>query len=161
MATLRLARLTGTGSAIGGGRLRAARIAGTGATSATRKLRAARISGTGTGQVRVHSIDDNPTVEPGTRVTVTAVLAAGPPGTVTWAWTQISGPTVTLTPAGDTVSFVAPSVMPSDTATVVLGVTATVAGATSPQVTATSTVLPQTRWAWSGTSWVGSPLSAS
>src|SRR5688572_8808478 len=44
-------------------------------------------------------------VEPFSTVTLTATFN----GTVTsWSFTQISGPPVTLTPSGNTVSFVAP-----------------------------------------------------
>jgi hypothetical protein len=111
-------------------------------------------------QVRVHTIYDVPSVLPGTVLSQSAVLSSGGPGAVTWTWTQVSGPDVTptLVPNGASVSFVAPSVMPGAVTTIVLGVTATIGGVTSPQVTATFDVLPQTFWAWNGTKWVGSSL---
>ncbi len=46
-------------------------------------------------------------VEPWTTVTLTATASSGLP--TSWAFTQLSGPAVTLTPSGNTVSFVTPA----------------------------------------------------
>lgn len=75
-------------------------------------------------------------------VTLTATASNSP---TAWSWTQVSGPTVTLSGSGASRTFTAPAFYGTNSATVVLGVTATNAGGTSSQVQATVTILPTAR----------------
>ena len=96
------------------------------------------------------------TVEPETTVTITAVLTGGGAAD-SYSWRRVSGATVTLTLDDDVATFTAPSAMPPGTS-VVIGVTATVSGTTSPEQQVTVTVLPQLRWTLNAArQWVGSP----
>lgn len=153
MAALRVVKLSGVGTSTAL-KLRVVKLSGTG-TAFSQKLRVVKLSGVGGGGVVVSPILDWPDIEPGRVVTQTAVLGQTATSTVTWTWVQVSGPTVTLTPNGPAVTFTAPSVVPGVDGTIVLGVTATVGGTDSAQVTATFLILAQTRWAWNGSTWIG------
>lgn len=101
--------------------------------------------------VIVNPLPDLANVEPESTVTITATLVGG--GTAdTWTWRRISGPAIGLFGTGPSVSFPAPSVI--DGGTLVIGVTATLAGITSTEDTFSITVLPQTEWLWTGTGWI-------
>lgn len=156
MTTFRAVNLTGSSPLT---TFRVVKLSGTGSTPTNPKLRVVKLSGTGNQAITVADIDDVADLEPRATVIRTAVLASGSPGTPTWAWTQVSGPTVTLSNANtDTVSFVSPSAMPGAEVDVVLGVTVTINSVTSPQVTARFSILPQTRWVWNGSSWIGTSV---
>jgi hypothetical protein len=90
---------------------------------------------------------------PGETTTVTAALADGTAAD-SWSWTQVSGAAVTLTGSGASRTFAGPSVMPPED-TVVISVTATKGGETSPPVQFSITILPQTVWTYDGVGWVG------
>lgn len=95
----------------------------------------------------------NQTVEPGTVVTLTTAISSGQTADA-WTWRIISG-TGTLIGTGGTRTVIAPSGMPPLGATLVVGVTATASGVTSPEQTVTITALPQLSWAWVSGAWVG------
>lgn len=102
-------------------------------------------------------------VEPGINVSVTATLTTGS-GPV-WSWRRVSGPAIQLAASGTTatsssVTFVSPSVMPPTSGTLVIGVTASQGGFTTPERTVTITVLPQIRWVLHDGVWVGRQLVA-
>lgn len=104
---------------------------------------------------------------PGESVELVADLLS--PGTATWQWRRISGPTVGLNVSGDTATFVAPSLWNADTSqpnvgvpgvsVLVLGVRATIDGIQSAEVRCEVSILPQLSWSRSGTSWVGARVA--
>jgi len=134
--------------------LRVYTVSADGSIPSVPKLRVYKISGAGTVAVGFNSIDDR-TFEPMTTCTTTVTALTGAPTIDTYTWRQVSGPTVTLTGSGDTRSFVVPSVTPPSTATVIIGVTGTSSGVSGPERQFKVFVLPQTRWSWNGSSWVG------
>lgn len=79
------------------------------------------------------------TAEPGLACTLTATHTAGAAPS-SWSWSQISGPTVTLSGSGNTRTFTAPSSLTG--ATVVIGCTPTGSSLTGAQDTITVTVPP-------------------
>jgi hypothetical protein len=86
-------------------------------------------------------------IEPETLVTITPVVTSGQTPEM-WQWRRISGPVVTLSIAsGGVVTFRAPQL--------VLGVVATAGGVASIERTLTIDILPQVRWAYTGSGWVG------
>lgn len=123
------------------GRVYRTRAVGT--LPADRKGRVYRVGSQGTASVVLAPIE-TVTVEPMTSVEVNALLVGGTVAD-SYTWRQVSGPVVSLTGAGFTRSFPAPSAE-SPGATVVLGVRATVAGTLSAERTATVNVLPQITW---------------
>lgn len=136
-------------------RLRVHRAALAGTANVNPRLRVHRAALAGTGAALLLPIADV-TTEPEQAVTITAVPAPGAETPTSWTWTQISGPSVALTGAGASRSFRSPSLFPPGNGTVVLGVTGALGASTSPQVTATVTVLPQTDWTRvPGGGWVG------
>lgn len=126
----------------------------TGTVIATPKLRLFKASLAGVQAVLLAPIPAQ-SAEPRATVSVTAAPASGTTTPDSYTWRQVSGPTVTLTGSGATRSFSAPSLMPGATALIVLGVKGTVSGADGPEVTVNIAVLPQTRWSWNGSAWVG------
>jgi hypothetical protein len=136
-------------------RLRVHRIGADGDVITYPKLRVHRIGATGAAVVTVNPLNGS-TVEPGTVVATTAVLASG--GTPSWAWRQVSGPLVSLDGTGATRSFRAPSSVQGST--VVLGVTATVDGVSSVERTLTVTVLPELTWTRQNGAWIGMRVRA-
>ena len=90
---------------------------------------------------------DQLNAEPLSTVTLTAGVVGG--GAATYTWRLVSGPAVTIVGTGATVTIAAPALV--DGATYLIGVTATVAGSTSPEVTCTVVVLPHNEWWWTGT----------
>lgn len=109
--------------------------------------------------VKINAIADQ-SVEPGSSVTVTAVLSDASTAD-SYTWRQISGPAITLSGTGNSRTFTAPHAMPPAGATVVLGVTATKSGVTSNETIANVVALPQVSWVWNGTAWEGSPTTIS
>lgn len=103
------------------------------------------------GSVSLQEINPQ-SVEPETIVALTAVLEGGGSANV-YTWRQVSGPSVTLFGSDASRAFRAPSAMPPGT-TVVIGVTATVGSATSPEVIATVDVLSQLSWVYDN-GWIG------
>lgn len=95
------------------------------------------------------------TFEPGVTCSTTVTPVAGGPTVDTYTWRQVSGPSVTLTGTGATRSFTTPSLMPGATNLIVLGVTGVSGADTGRELTFNVYVLPQTRWSWNGTEWVG------
>jgi hypothetical protein len=93
------------------------------------------------------------TIGPGESVVLGATLASGETAD-TWTWRQISGTTATLTGTGATRTLIGPS-SPTPTAPIVLGIRATVGGASSPEVTVQITLLPQLSWVCGPSGWVG------
>jgi hypothetical protein len=106
--------------------------------------------------VALNPLNDS-TVEPGTVVTLSAVLTEGGAAD-SYSWRVVSGTSVTLTGYGASRTFIAPSVMPPSGTAVIIGVTATKNGSTSQEVTATVTVPPQIRWTYHNGAWVGKRL---
>ena len=106
--------------------------------------------------VSLNSLADS-TVEPGSTVSLSAVLTEGGLSDV-YTWRVVSGTSVSLSGTGASRTFIAPSVMPPNGTSVVIGVTATKNGSTSAEVTATVSVPPQLRWTYSGSTWVGKRL---
>lgn len=154
MVALRIGR---AGVALDGAKLRIGRAGLDGTAVIAPKLRVGRGGLTGVAAVIVAPIAPQ-TVEPETTVIVTAALLGG--GSVdSWTWRVASGLSVSLVGSGDTRSFVARSTMPPAGGQTVLGVRATVAGTTSPEVMVTITYLPQLSWLYDGSQWVGRRLA--
>nr|WP_167405787.1 hypothetical protein [Sphaerisporangium cinnabarinum] len=109
---------------------------------------------TGPAAVLLSALPDQ-TVEPESTVTIAASLVGGG-SPDSWTFRRVSGPSVGISGTGATRTFTAPSAMPPAGASVVIGVTATIGGVTSPERTCTITVLPQVSWVWTGTEFVGS-----
>lgn len=144
-------------------KVRWGRSAFEGTAPTTPKARWGRSALEGTASVVVAPLTGVTDRLPGTSVSFTAALASA--GTADlWTWRQVSGPAVSLIGSGASRTFLAPSVMPPDGATVVLGVRATVSGTLSPEVTVSTTVLPQRFWILQAGQWVGKrprvPVSA-
>lgn len=100
------------------------------------------------------------TVEPHSTVTLTATLATGSGTPDSYQWRVLSGPSVTFSGVGATVTFLSPDAMPPGTS-VTVGVSAIIAGNASNEQTVVITVLPQTCWSRvPGGQWVGSPTVA-
>jgi hypothetical protein len=145
--------------------LRWAKVSASGAVKLQPKFRWVKLQAAGPVDILLRNIAAQAAIEPWSGQTRTTIsfstgLLKGPidQSGITWTWRQISGPTVTLTPSGSSVSFPAPLVMPGASLVVVLGVTATLGSSVSPEVTASATVNPQVTWSWTGTQWVGAPL---
>ena len=93
--------------------------------------------------------DDLIGVEPFTTVTLTATA---PDTALSWTFAQISGPTVTLVPSGNTVSFVAPAGMV--TTSVAISVVANYAGGVSGMGSVNVEILHATEFVNTSTGWV-------
>lgn len=121
------------------------------------KVRWGRSAMSGAAAVIVAALPDQ-TVEPETTVTIAASLVGGSVAD-SWTFRPVPGAgrttAIGLSGSGATRTFTAPSAMPPAGATVVIGVTATLDGVTSPERTCTITVLPQVSWVWNGTEFVG------
>lgn len=157
MPELRIQKVTATTPVTQ--KLRLHKITASGTQSTTPKLRLHKITAAGTQAVRIDPIPQPQAAEPGVNIVVTAVLQ-GDGAADSWTWRRVSGPVATLTPAGASCTIVTPSAMPnpSDTSAsipLVIGVKATLAGTDSPEVTVVVPVLPQTRWTYDGSAWVG------
>lgn len=126
------------------------------------KVRWGRSAVTGAAAVVVAALPDQ-TVEPESTVTVAASLLGGGAAD-SWSFRPVPGSgrttAIGLSGSGATRTFTAPSAMPPAGATVVIGVTATLDGVTSPERTCTITVLPQVSWVWNGTTFVGAKHTA-
>lgn len=159
-ATVRIGSLSASGSApapTGTVRIGSLSVTGTAASrpGATFRVASVGVSGSVTSPVSVQPIAAQ-TVNPYDTVQVSAFTASGTASS--WTWRQISGPPVTLTRSGPTVSFVAPATMV--TSTVVLGVTATSAsGATSAEVQASVTTYPHTFYTLKNGAWTPSQIT--
>lgn len=104
---------------------------------------------------------------PGEQVELDAVLVTG--GSATWAWRRISGPSLPIATDGGSATLTGPSRWNADVekplsgapgiSTIVVGVTATVGGVTSPEARCTVTVLPQLSWARSDGTYVGARVA--
>lgn len=154
MSTLRTHRLA-LDLAPAAARLRAHGLALSGTTPAIPKLRIRGLTLAGPAAVVVSALAPQ-VAEPESTVTVTGALVGGGVAD-SWTFRPISGPSIGLTVAGASATFTAPSTKPPSGAVVVVGVTATLDGTTSPERTCTITLLPQVRWAWTGTVFVGAP----
>lgn len=122
--------------------------------ASTTKIRWYRSEFSGTLSVLVSAIPDLSSVEPEIVISVVANLQGG--GTAdSWSWRIVSGSVVTLNTNGPNLTFTAPSNL--NGTSFVIGVTATIAGITSPEELFTVSVLPQTEWFWDegASSWVG------
>jgi hypothetical protein len=122
------------------------------------KVRWGRSAVTGAAAVVVAALPDQ-TVEPESTVTIAASLLGGGAAD-SWTFRRVSGPSIGIAGTGASRTFTAPSAMPPAGATVVIGVTATLDGVTSPERTCTITVLPQVSWVWNGTTFVGAKHTA-
>ena len=122
------------------------------------KVRDYRLDLSGAAAVIVAVLPDQ-TVEPESTVTIAASLLGGGAAD-SWNVRRVSGPSIGIAGSGATRTFTAPSAMPPAGATVVIGVTATLDGVTSPERTCTITVLPQVSWVWNGTTFVGAKHTA-
>ena len=89
----------------------------------------------------------NRATEPGDVITLTASASA--PASA-WSWRQISGPPAVLVGTGDTRQLQVPGVMPPNSTTVVIGVSATIGGSQTAEVTCTITAPPQLMWYLAG-----------
>lgn len=126
-----------------------------GAALSIPKVRDYRLDLSGAAAVVVNALAAQ-VAEPESTVTISASLLGGGVAD-TWTFRPISGPPIGLTVAGASATFKAPSTKPPAGAVVVVGVTATLDGTTSAERTCTITLLPQVRWAWNGTVFVGAP----
>lgn len=124
-----------------------------GTAPASTKVRWGRADFDGVAAVVLAPLTDL-TVEPESFVTLTTTVTSGQTADA-WTWRRISGPAVTLTGTGGTRTLYAPSAMPPSGATVVIGVTATASGITSPERTVTVTARPQLSWQWQSGAWYG------
>jgi hypothetical protein len=152
MTVLRVGRIQVSGTEVR--RLRIGAITLSGTPPVTTVMRVGKITVSGTAAVRVNATAQA-VAGPGETVTITASLAdGGSPDS--WSWTQVSGPTVTLSGSGGTRTFVCPSVMPPGSP-VVIAITATKSAITSPPAQVSIAVLPQTAWSWDSVAgkWVG------
>ena len=139
-------------------KLRVHQVQLTGAAPLAPKLRVHGAAITGAAAVIVAVLPDQ-TVEPESTVTIAASLLGGGAAD-SWNVRRVSGPSIGIAGSGATRTFTAPSAMPPAGATVVIGVTATLDGVTSPERTCTITVLPQVSWVWNGTTFVGAKHAA-
>lgn len=149
MPTLRAVR-HGLNTAPTPPKLRAVRHGLTGGTVTTPKLRAVRHGLTGGQAVIVTPLPSYTGVEPGTALNLTASLVGGGAAD-SWFWRVVSG-VAGISGTGASVTVTAPSDINGTTATI--GVTATVAGVTSAEVTSTVSALPQLDWFWGGAGWL-------
>lgn len=131
-------------------RLRVAKLTGSGSPAASPRLRAARLTGSGAAAVTVAPLSGLTNVEPGSPVSFTASLLGGGSAD-SWAWRRVSGAQIGLIATGATATFPAPSDL--NGASVTIGVSATLGGITSPEVTAIVTALPQLEWWWTDSAW--------
>lgn len=152
MATLRWFKASGTTPAALP-KLRWFKATASGAGPAAPTLRWYKATGSGTAAPVLLPIADL-TLEPLTTTTLTAVTASGSSTPDSYTWRIVFGGPATLTSSGATATLVAPTPLPPNTATVVVGVRGFTAGAPSPEVTCTVTVPPCLRWDWQG-QWVG------
>lgn len=136
-------------------RLRVHGASFTGAAPVVPKLRIHGAGLAGAAAVVVNALAPQ-VAEPESTVTVTGSLVGGGAAD-SWTFRPISGPSIGLTVAGASATFTAPSTKPPSGAVVVVGVTATLDGTTSAEQTCTITLLPQVRWAWTGSAFVGAP----
>lgn len=130
------------------------------------KLRVYKESLTAVGAVVV-TIPATAVAGPGESLVLTATLLT--PGTATWQWRRISGPTVGLLPVDGVLSFVAPSRWSADQAQptagapgvslLVLGVRATIDGVQSAEVRCEVSILPQLSWSGTPPNMVGSRVA--
>lgn len=130
------------------------------------RLRVHKVSLAAVGAVIV-TIEPEVTVGPGEVVQLEAELVT--PGSATWAWRRISGPSIGLSPDGATASFVAPSLWNSDRtqpnggvpgiSTLVVGVRATIDGIQSAEVRCEVDILPQLSWSRGEGTWVGASVA--
>lgn len=132
------------------GRIYRAQMPGSAAVTPKGRIYRAQVLGSAAVSVVAPS---SRTAGPGEPVHLVASLAGGGAADL-WTWRVISGPAFTLVGTGAVRDFSAPSVMPPG-GSIVLGITATVSGTRSPEVTCTITVLPQLSWSYNGTAWVG------
>lgn len=114
------------------------------------RLRISHAEAAGAVRVRVLSIQPL-TVEPLDLVSLTAYLESALVAD-SFSWDQVSGDSISLEGSGNTRTFKAPASTAGTT--IVVGVTATKGGVTSPEVQATVTVLPQIEWILKGGAWV-------
>lgn len=151
MATLRVHRAAITEAVIPKLRVHRAALSGSAVTLPTLRIHRASLSGTLA--PRISPLGDMTLVEPARTMSITASLVEAM--SATWAWRVISNPSVTISQSGATVTFTTPSTMPPNGADVALGVTATSGSVASPEETLTISVLPQTRWWYTPTGYVG------
>ena len=107
------------------------------------------------------------TIGPGEILELEADLVTG--GSATWSWRRVSGQSLPIAVDGGSATITGPSRWNADiekptagvpgVSTVVVGVTATVDGVTSPEARCTVTVLPQLSWSRSGSTWAGSRVA--
>jgi hypothetical protein len=133
-------------------KVRWGRSALTGTVVVVPKVRWGRSALSGTPAVVLVPLS-NQTVEPETVVTVTAALVGGGSAD-SYTFRRISGAAISFLGSGASRSFYAPSALPPGTS-VTIGVVATIGGVNSVEQTCVITVLPQIRWALSGSTWVG------
>ena len=153
----RVLKVAGAGDAITGPRHRVLKLSGVGDAVAPPRHRVLKVAGAGTTSVTLNPFTNLTDVEPETVLSITATMSDGSAADA-YTWRQISGPAVALMGTGATRVFRAPSQLNGSLApvasSVVLGVTATVDGVTSPERTITVGVLPQLRWYRSAGQWL-------
>lgn len=153
MPTLSLIRVAGDTNTVG--RLSLIKVSGDTVANVPLRLSLIKVSGDTVLKLTVAPIAGPAASEPGTVVTLTA-SAIGGVTPDSWSWSQASGPTTSFTPSGASVDVIVPSLMPAAAPGItVMQVTATKGGVTSAPATVSITALPQTRWSWNGTTWVG------
>jgi len=143
-------------------KVRWARAAFTGTAVATPRVRWARSALAGSAALSLAPIPSR-TVEPGETVELNAVQTAGSPGVFAWRVVSISPASTAyaLFPDGEFLTLTAPSAVDAQRTpaqvVMVVGVTVTVDGVTSPEQTTTITVLPQMSWVYGGSGFVARP----
>lgn len=115
------------------------------------KLRVAKVTVQGGVTLIIRPIPDQ-LVEALATTVITVPGLANFPAFTTFSWRQMSGPTVTFSDNGSSVSFTAPPAMGGTS--VVFGVTAQNGGQSSAEATGTVNVIPHVYWSAGVTAWI-------
>lgn len=154
MTTLRVYRVTAASPATPP-TLRVFRVTATGTGPATPKLRVYNVSATGTVAPVLNPLP-NLLIEPMVAGnTVTATTAPGSSVPDSYNWRVISGGPMTLVGLWDTITFTTPAPPPPTAQVITIGVTASTSGALSAEQTFTVTVPVQLYWTYVGGVWTG------
>jgi len=131
-------------------RSRTLRVTGTGTAASVPRSRVLRVTGSGATALILNPLVSLIDVEPETLIAVTATAVGGVVPD-SWTWRKVSGLDLGITGTTGSVTIRAPSSIVGGVS--VIGVTATKDGVVSPERTMSISVLPQTKWSWTGTVW--------
>lgn len=95
-----------------------------------------------------------------TAFSLTVSTAPGSSTPDSYVWRVVSGGPLTLSGTGSTVTGTTPAPLPPNPVDIVIGVRGITAGASSPEVLTTLTVLPSGLFTWQTNKWVGARIVA-